>query len=376
MQGDRLDPDAAQNPANYNVIWLGPNGDQVIPLAIGQSAVYDPSSNVDVASGVTYPTAIRQTVTLLFSEPLPSGSYRIELSPAIQTAAFSDDESAALATVGFAGHPVSTLINGAISSGDIQNVPDLVSASTPLGDLAVWQNGTPFLTQVHDDLNATLDALLTTLGGGSSTTDPASDAIDDQIAARFAPALGAPDDRPVAVLVIWLDPVIADVQGGNGQASYNPQTNSYQNTFSTGFVSVAGNVELLVLPFVPTGTQDYVLSVVTTPEARGGLVYVGSDGYQILSLTEDLRNGQSATAAIPADGSQAPNVSPLANDVNGEPTVPVVHQRPRSGGGVRAGLGTFECSRCRAGGRAVAGRHRHAPGAERGHDTHSAGSFE
>ena len=98
LQGDRLDPATAEDPANYTVTWLGPDGlagtadDQVIPLADGQAVVYDPSTNVDVASGTTYPTAVRQTVTLLFANPLPAGSYRIDLPPAIQTAPFNADE--------------------------------------------------------------------------------------------------------------------------------------------------------------------------------------------------------------------------------------------------------------------------------------------
>ena len=78
FQGDRLDPDTAQHPANYTVTWLGPDGKQVIPV---QSAVYDPGANIDVATGITYPTAVRQTVTLLFAGPLPAGSYEVALSP-------------------------------------------------------------------------------------------------------------------------------------------------------------------------------------------------------------------------------------------------------------------------------------------------------
>ena len=91
FQGDRLDASTAEDPANYNVIWLGPDGirgtsdDRKIPVGMGLSpeskvAVYNPSSNIDVASGRVYPTAIRQTVTLLFGEPLPAGSYQIEVS--------------------------------------------------------------------------------------------------------------------------------------------------------------------------------------------------------------------------------------------------------------------------------------------------------
>jgi FG-GAP-like repeat len=306
FQGDRLDPATAEDAANYSVIWLGANGNQVIPLTI-EDAVYDPSSNVDVASGVTYATAVRQTVTLLFDEPLPVGSYRIELAPAIQAAPFSNVESDELSSGGFTGHAVASLVNGAISAGDIQTVPDLVSASVPLDNLAALPTGTPFLTQLHDDLGAILDAELTVLGDDPSI----STIIDSQIAARFAPALGAPDERPTAVLVIWLDPVIADLKGSKGQASYNPQTNSYQNTFSTGFVSVAGNVELLVLPFVPSSSQSYALSIVATPDARGGVVYVGTDGYQTLTLTPSVRNGMNETATIPGDGTQTPSVTAL-----------------------------------------------------------------
>ncbi len=304
LQGDRLDPDEAENPANYTVIWLGPDGDQAIPVAPGQSAVYDPSSNVDVATGVTYPTAIRQTVTLLFNEPLPPGAYQIELAPAIQAASFSDDESASLSTSGFTGHPVASLVNGAISAGDIQTVPDLVSASLPLGDLAVWQTGTPFLTQLHDDLGALLEAQLTALGDAPTI----SPAINSQIVARFNPALGAPDKRPIAVLVIWVDPVPVDLYGGKNQVSFNPQTNSYVSTFSTGFVSVAGNVELVVLPFTPNGVQNYVLGVSPTPAARGGVDYFGAAGDQVQSLTVALRGGE--TQFLLSFGGPAPVESP------------------------------------------------------------------
>ena len=240
LQGDRLDPSTAENPANFTVIWLGPNGDQVIPLAAGQSVVYDPSTNVDNASGVTYPTAIRQTVTLLFDEPLPPGDYQIELAPAIQAAAFNDDETAVLSASDFVGHPVASLLDGAITAGYNQTVANLVAVSERLGslaNLAVWQAGTPFLTQLHDDLGALLVDLLTALGDDPSI----SATIDSQIVARFDPALGAPEERPIGVLVIWLDPVSVDLYASNGQVTYNPETNSYLNTFSTGFVSVAGN---------------------------------------------------------------------------------------------------------------------------------------
>jgi hypothetical protein len=289
LQGDRLDPTAAEDPANYTVIWTSPNQDVGIPLAAGQGVVYDPSSNVDVASGLTYPTAVRQTVTLLFDEPLPAGAYRIELSPAVQAAPFSDGEAAALsAAPGFVGHPVATVAGGAIVAGYDQDVRDLVSVSSAPGNLAVWEQGTPFLTQLHDDLGALLDAQLTALGDARSI----SAGIDRQIVTRFDPALGTPDQRPVAVLVIWLDPVVADLDGGRrGRVAFNPQTSTYQNTLSQAFASVTGSVEVLALAFVPTGVQNYVLSVDPTPAARGGLAYFGPLGNQVESLTTALRDG-------------------------------------------------------------------------------------
>ena len=104
LQGDHLDPATAENPANYSVIWLGPDGllgtadDQIIPIAAtagNQPIVYDPGADVQVASGLTpnYPAASRQTITLLFANPLPAGSYEIILSPAIQSAALNSSEA-------------------------------------------------------------------------------------------------------------------------------------------------------------------------------------------------------------------------------------------------------------------------------------------
>jgi hypothetical protein len=109
--------------------------------------VYDPSTNVVVASGKTYPTAVRQTVTLLFDRPLPAGSYQVELAPAIQAAPFNDQEAALLSAVaGFGGHPVVELDNGQVTEGSRVTAADLVFAAGALGDLAVWQAGTPFPT--------------------------------------------------------------------------------------------------------------------------------------------------------------------------------------------------------------------------------------
>src|SRR5262249_57745585 len=106
LQGDRLDPTTAEDPNNYVVTWFGPDGiqgtadDRVIPVAAAggaQPVVYNPGANLDIASGLTYPTAIGQTITLLFTSALPAGSYEVKLSPRLQAAPFASGESALLA---------------------------------------------------------------------------------------------------------------------------------------------------------------------------------------------------------------------------------------------------------------------------------------
>src|SRR5437870_2765401 len=71
FQGDRLNASTAEDPKNYTVTWLGPDGiagtadDQPIPLTCTLTdgcIVYNPEANVEVSSGRTYPTAVRQTV--------------------------------------------------------------------------------------------------------------------------------------------------------------------------------------------------------------------------------------------------------------------------------------------------------------------------
>jgi hypothetical protein len=139
IQGDRLDPLSAEDPANYRVTWLGPDGiagtGDDLALVVGAGSelshpvVYDSGGNIDISSGRTYPTAVRQTVTLLFAAPLPAGSYRIELAPQIQAAPFNDDEQGLLADhLGFSGHPVVSLDAGAVREGAQLTAVDLVLA--------------------------------------------------------------------------------------------------------------------------------------------------------------------------------------------------------------------------------------------------------
>jgi hypothetical protein len=293
FQGDRIDPATAEDPTHYRVTWLGPDGiagtadDQTIAV---RGALYDPSTNVSVASGNVYPTAIRQTVTLLFTDPLPAGSYQVDLAPAIQTAAFNEDEPGLITpSPGVTGHPVVSLNGGQVTEGARRTALDLVFAAGALGDLGIFQTGTPFLTQLHDDLGALLDAQLSQLG--DSPTIPGT--IDTQIVDRFDPALGPVSQRPLAVLVIWLDvvsPNVADSQGR--RVVFNTQDNAVENTFGQGYVNVTGNLEVIVLPFFARTTETLRLSVSNVPAtARGGVLYFGAEHNEVVPLTAALRSG-------------------------------------------------------------------------------------
>ncbi len=315
FQGDRLDPATAEDPTNYQVTWLGPDGqvgggdDQVIPIDCGSAGsrcvVYDPSANVEVASGRVFPTAVRQTVTLLFADPLPAGSYLVEVGPGVQTEDFNEGEDDLLAgDAGFAGHPVVSLQNGQVENGSRQQARDLVFAAGALGDFADWEDGTPFLTQLHDDLAALLDAIRTQSGDDPTITD----VLLNQVLDRFDPALGGFGERPTAVLVLWLDPVSIDVVDPTGS---HDTSNLDTGTVSTGiggsYVNVGGNTTVVVIP-VSSGTvspssatfslkaaavsSTYTLTVSDVPPtARGGYVVLGQDGNRLVSLTDDLRTG-------------------------------------------------------------------------------------
>jgi hypothetical protein len=297
LQGDRLDPTTAENPANYQVTWLGPDGilgtadDQVVPLATGSAGappvLYDPSANRDVASGTTFPTAVRQTVTLQFANPLPAGSYQVELLPAIQAAPFNADEANLLTNVvDFHGHPVVSVVAGQVTEGDRRTVADLVLAAGALGDLGVFHNGTAFLTQLHDDLAALLDGQLTLLGDAAGITTALQKLLQD----RLGPALGAAGQRPTKVLALWLDPVSPDVVDPNGDhTTYDLTTGDFSNDITNGFSLVIGTIELFVFPSSGGAFQLTVTDV--PPAARGGAVMFELTGDRTEDLTDPLRDG-------------------------------------------------------------------------------------
>jgi hypothetical protein len=298
FQGDRLDATSAEVLSNYHVIWLGTDGvlgtsdDREIQVGAGlppgsKAVTYDPGNNVDVSSGRTYPTAVRQTVTLLFGEALPVGSYRIEVSANVESAVFNVDELSALSdTMDLGRHPVVSLDGTGIETGPSLTMPNLVQPAGVLGDLAVLQTGNRFLTQFHNDLGAFLDAQLTISGDDPSI----SRSLLGQISARFSPALGSIEQRLISLLVIFLDPVdIELVDPGGRTFSYNLPTNTVSNNIPQAFVEVGGNVEVVVIPN-PSGL--YSLSVAdVSVRARGGSVYLGDQAADIRSFTEAIRSG-------------------------------------------------------------------------------------
>jgi len=296
LQGDRLDLTTAEDPNHYTVTHLGLDGtfgtadDRVIPIGdagIEQSIVYNAGANVEVSTGLSYPTAVRQTLTLVFVEPLPAGSYEIELSSAIQTAAFNESERQQLADPGnFTGHPVVSFRNGQIEEGARVEAVDLVLQAGQLGDLSAFETGTPFLTQLHNDLGALLDAILSKIGDDPSVTD----SILDQIMARLDPSLGEFGQRPAEMLVIFLDPVTFSLWDPAGnRAIRDLQTNTMLSNIPSTSVGVWGNVELVIVP-VTFGTYELDLADVPA-RARGAVLFFGSDRNEIRELTSDIRAG-------------------------------------------------------------------------------------
>jgi hypothetical protein len=279
FQGNRLDPTTAQNPSNY-VITV--NGVQIAP----ESVVLDAASNVNVAgTGLTYATATRQTVTLSFAAPLPVGTYEITLKPNILAAPYSSAETSLLVpSAALGGHVLVSSKSGQVHNGSDFIVPNLVTAAgTP--DPTAISDGTAFLTQLQNDLSALLNAGLK--AGLSDAVITAK--INAEIFARFS-AMFAGGTPTVDIGVIWLDPVSLGVQAPQGtQDNYSLATNVATNNVSQSYVSVGGNVEVVVLAGL-AGT--FKLDVGNVPQqARGGAVVLDSLGNQTVAFTQALQTG-------------------------------------------------------------------------------------
>jgi hypothetical protein len=304
LQGDNLDPSAAEDPANYQVIFLGPSGSVTIPTAVtdgGQAVVYDPGANVDVTSGLTYETAVDQTVILHFTDPLANGSYEIVLSPAIQSATFNAAEAGELAPGdgSFAGHPVVTVTRGLVVNGARLNEPGLVgpfvgptASGSAVPSSAV--DASPFLTQLQGALAALLDqGLRGALSDATITAD-----LNKEILAQYRPLYlssgsGSSKQPPPSFAIIWLDPVSIGLQSPQGlNLSYNLSSDALSNGLGTSFVSVGSNVEMIVMENAAGTFNLDVANVAAT--SQGGAVELSASGVATEAFTAGLQSGVTA----------------------------------------------------------------------------------
>jgi hypothetical protein len=308
LQGDRLDPTTAQVAKNYVITWAGPDhtfgtaDDQVlVPSAgaDGEAVLYDPGANVDIATGRQFPTAVRQTVTLTFADPMPAGNYEAVLKPGIQTAPYSSTEGNLLADPNqFTGHPVASVANGkAVEGSNLPPQTGLVQPSSGASDFAIFASkGTQYLTEFHDNIGALLDALVTQMGDDPGVTQ----ALLDQGDATLAPGITGTGSSAY-FLVFILDPVSLNLVDPQGQrAVVDLKTNTVTNAQPKTYIDVGGNVELLVLADV-AGTFGLTVGSVHAT-ARGGALIIGPDGTQSISITDQLRAGVSEfTFTIPSN---------------------------------------------------------------------------
>jgi hypothetical protein len=179
------------------------------------------------------------------------------------------------------------LENGQISEGARVEAIDLVLASVALGDFSVFNQGTPYLTQLHDDLNAILDAALTELGDASSVTP----LVIDNILARLVPALGPRGQRATPIIAFFLDPVSIDIEDIEEMETidYDLGDPEILITDDDCAIDVGGSVEIVLC--ATTDDAVFNLMVGDVPEsARGAVVVITQENETVQSITDDLRN--------------------------------------------------------------------------------------
>jgi hypothetical protein len=297
LQGDRLDPSTAEDAKNYTVTWAGSDGifgtadDQVMTIATAtgsQPVIYSPGTNVDTAAGYAvgtsgppvFPTAVRQTVTLLFDQPLPEGSYTVELKAGIQADPYNSGETALLPPLaGFTDHALVS-ISGKVMEGVTFEADNVVAPVTSGNDLNSLNAGSSFLSQLHDDLGAQLDSQLNQTAGNGTI----SAALLNQILNKFVPVRG-----DTSYLILWFDPVSIDLADPRGdRAVYDLKSNQVNNNLARTFIEVGGNIEVMVLAGVQ-GTYTVNLSDVQQ-NSRAGAVLLGNSNTAV-ALTDALQGG-------------------------------------------------------------------------------------
>ncbi len=299
FQGDRLDPLTAQDPENYRVVYWGPDGikgtgdDSLISLGgttVTQPIIYDASANLEVTSGLTYPTAVKQTVTLIFDAALPVGSYTVELSEIIKSDSYNDQEEALLSErERFGYHSLVQQDNG-IKAGFSRDFVHLVQPTTAIGDLSSFAAGTSFLTQLQNDLQVLLDGSLTELGDDPGITR----FLLEQIRSRVLPGLGTASRRATSLLILFFDPFPFSITNRNTAEAlgYNRQANTLNRSSSQAYVQVGRNLDFVV---IPRAQGSYQLEVSNLPPLpRMGAIILSQNQTEFFDLTTDVRGGRSS----------------------------------------------------------------------------------
>ena len=289
LQGDRLDPETAMDPANYSLVSLGPDrifGTADDEVAEIDSAVYSPGTNTEVSSGRTYPTSVSQTVTLTTKTPLEDGSYRVEVKEGVQSASVAAGELEKLAdTDQIVGHPVMSFRDGQISQGSTSFVSDLVLPQADVGDISIFNDGTAFLTQLHADMAAFLDTSLT------RDSEQVTEDLTELMRQRLLQTLGPAGARQASVFAIWLDPVDVEVAHDDGDVSFELEDDMVEDNNDQCFVEVGGIMEIIVCAYVNASDEVFNVTVGSVTEAsRGGVVEITNDADEVTNLTEKMQD--------------------------------------------------------------------------------------
>ena len=158
--------------------------------------------------------------------------------------------------------------------------------------------------------------------------------MNDEILARYlplytSPGPGSTQQTPPSFTIIWLDPVSIDLQSPQGlNLSYNLSTNAVSNGLGSSFVSVGGNVEMIVLE---NAAGTFNLDVANVPAtARGGVVELSAGGFSSEEFTAAVAGRGDRLPACPGRGRRR---RPVSDPILGQPR----GGAPRSAGGREPG---------------------------------------
>ncbi len=181
-----------------------------------------------------------------------------------------------------------TVTGGLVVNGARLFEPGLVTApvASTAGNSAVVAS--VFLTQLQADLDALLNEGLRAADGDSAITA----AVNAEILARYLPLYlsAGSGSAPPSITIIWLDPVSINLQSPGGlNLSYNLSNNALSNGIGSTFVSVGGNVEMIVMENA-AGTFNLDVANVSAT-AEGGAVELSASGFSSEEFTAGLQGG-------------------------------------------------------------------------------------